>query len=204
MKTQSATDYILDLERRIEALERVGSGGGSVLPEPLDADTVEGNSIIDILAMAYPVGSIYISVVSTNPNTLFGFGTWVAFGAGKTLVGLNSGDTDFDTVEETGGEKAHTLTTSEIPAHDHGSASLTGGWSHHGDEGGSVVRSPYGIVGGTSMSGVYRPPNTAISASSSIKSMTINATHTHTSVGGSGSHNNLQPYIVVYMWKRTA
>lgn len=54
---------------------------------------------------AFPVGSVFISVVSTNPGTLLGYGTWAAFGAGKVLIGLDSGDTDFDTVEETGGAK---------------------------------------------------------------------------------------------------
>src|SRR3990172_4022657 len=54
---------------------------------------------------AWPIGSVFISVVSTNPATLLGFGTWSAFGAGRVLIGLDSGDTDFDTVEETGGAK---------------------------------------------------------------------------------------------------
>ena len=69
------------------------------------------SSSISLLA-PYPVGSIYISVASTSPATLFG-GTWVAFGAGRVLVGINSGDADFDTVEETRGEKTHTLTAAE-------------------------------------------------------------------------------------------
>lgn len=54
---------------------------------------------------AFPVGSVFIAVVSTNPNTLLGYGTWSAFGAGRVMVGRDSGDTDFDTAEETGGAK---------------------------------------------------------------------------------------------------
>jgi hypothetical protein len=62
------------------------------------------------LSTLYPVGSVYINAsVSTNPGTLLGFGTWAAFGAGRVLVGLDAGDVDFDTVEETGGAKTHTL-----------------------------------------------------------------------------------------------
>lgn len=57
------------------------------------------------LAEVYPVGCIYTSTVSTNPATVFGFGTWAAFGAGRVLVGVDSGDADFDTAEETGGAK---------------------------------------------------------------------------------------------------
>ena len=62
----------------------------------------------------FPVGSIYISVVNTNPSKWFG-GKWEAFGAGRTLVGVDPNDTDFKTVQKTGGEKAHILTKSEIP-----------------------------------------------------------------------------------------
>lgn len=54
---------------------------------------------------AFPIGAVFISVVSTNPSTLLGYGTWAAFGAGRVLVGLNAGDTDFDTAEKTGGAK---------------------------------------------------------------------------------------------------
>jgi hypothetical protein len=59
---------------------------------------------------AFPVGSVFISVVSTDPATLLGYGTWSAFGAGRVLVGLDSGDANFDTAEETGGAKTVTST----------------------------------------------------------------------------------------------
>ena len=69
---------------------------------------------------AYPIGSIYMNAtVATNPATLLGFGTWVAFGAGKVPVGIDATDTDFDVIKETVGTKTHTLTTSEIPSHTH-------------------------------------------------------------------------------------
>lgn len=128
-----------------------------------------------ILLAAYPVGSVYISVVSTNPSSLFG-GTWSAFGAGRVLVGIDAGQTEFDTVEETGGAKTHTLTTTEIPAHSHVQNRLPTAT-------GAVV----GFTVDTSMSG------------------TPSATGTSTATtGDGGAHNNLQPYIVVYFFKRTS
>lgn len=75
---------------------------------------VTSSSLLD----AYPLGAIYMSVVSTPPDTLFG-GQWTAIGQGKVLVGLDSGDTDFDTAEAEYGSKTHTLTVDELPSHSH-------------------------------------------------------------------------------------
>lgn len=82
---------------------------------------------------AWPVGSVYIAVDNTDPATRFGGGTWAAFGAGRVLVGLDSGDTDFDTGEETGGAKtvsaagsnsAPTFTGNALGTHAHGAGTL--------------------------------------------------------------------------------
>ena len=126
----------------------------------------------------YPVGSIYTSVVATNPATLLGVGTWAAFGAGKVMVGIDSGDTDFDTVEETGGAKtdSHTLTTSEIPSHSHGIQ--------------NVNTQSAGSATGYTQGASYTGSGTGTTAS--------------TGGGGAHTHDIVQPYIVVYMWKRTA
>ena len=131
-----------------------------------------------INAHVYPVGSIYTSVVATNPATLLGVGTWAAFGAGKVMVGIDSGDTDFDTVEETGGSKtdSHTLTTSEIPSHSHTLQGINGSES--------------GSTDGLNLSYNRASQNTLQTAS--------------TGGGGAHTHDIVQPYIVVYMWKRTA
>jgi hypothetical protein len=89
---------------------------------------------------AFPVGSVFIAVVSTDPGTLLGYGTWSAFGAGKVLIGLDSGDTDFDTAEETGGAK-----TKAISAHagtavaDHASHTHTGPSHQHNLAGGAAT-----------------------------------------------------------------
>tara|TARA_R100000654_G_scaffold30270_1_gene54985 strand:+ start:199 stop:927 length:729 start_codon:yes stop_codon:yes gene_type:complete len=137
--------------------------------------TVGGNTAATLQAV-YPVGSIYINAaVATNPATLLGFGTWVAFGAGRVMVGIDSSDTDFDTAQETGGSKTHTLTTSELPSHTH------------------TLNIPSSENGGTSNDHALFPDNT-----SSGETFTTAAT------GSNSAHNNVQPYIVVYMWRRTA
>ena len=138
---------------------------------------INGTNIFDKI---YPVGSIYINATnSTNPATLLGFGTWSSFGAGRVLVGIDSSDTDFDTSEETGGAKTHTLTTAELPSHTHTHTVETG-------------RSFSSSIGNAPV--VQGSDNTVLSSSAVTTSST----------GGGAAHNNLQPYIVVYMWKRTA
>jgi hypothetical protein len=138
------------------------------------ADIAGSKLASDALAAAYPVGSVYMNASdSTNPATLLGFGTWVAFGAGKVPVGIDASDADFDTAEETGGAKTHTLTESEIPSHTHT----------------LPIQPIYNIFGG---GGGYRTRYEP------------GGTTTTASTGGGQSHNNLQPYIVVHMWKRTA
>ncbi len=112
-------------------------GGGLVSFDNNDTDLNSGNiqdaikevntkvdiipTLSDILLSVYPVGSIYMSVNNVNPSTIFG-GTWIAWGEGQVPVGVKSSDTDFDTVEKTGGAKSVTLTSAQsgVPAHSHG------------------------------------------------------------------------------------
>lgn len=129
-------------------------------------------SAITIGKLLFPIGSIYTNASdNTNPGTLLGFGTWTAFGTGRVLVGIDTVQTEFDTIGETGGEKTHILTTAEMPAHTH-------------------TRGVSGTSGGFGLL-----DNAAASSSGNIATG---------STGGDGAHNNLQPYITVYMWKRTA
>ena len=126
------------------------------------------------LLAAFPIGSIYINTSSTNPGTFLG-GTWTAFGTGRTLVGFDSGQTEFDTDEETGGAKTHTLTVAEMPAHKH---NLT-------------ITNSAGSSSSNVKAGVSGSPD-----STNSNAMVNN--------GNGDPHNNLQPYIVVRFWKRTA
>ena len=86
----------------------------SGLQAALDEKTTQAAALL----AAWPIGSVYTSSSATSPSTLFG-GNWEAFGAGRVMVGLDASDTDFDTVEETGGVKTHALTIAEMPAHSH-------------------------------------------------------------------------------------
>jgi len=160
---------------------------------------------------AYPVGSIYMNASqSTNPSTLLGFGTWVSFGAGRVLVGIDGSQSEFNSIGETGGSKTHTLTTSQIPSHTHSvnppSTTTSSNGSHNhtyqANKDGGVSESTDNRNG----------PNEQPAPASTFTTSTV-GDHTHTlnipsftsgSSGGGESHNNLQPYIVVYMWQRTA
>jgi phage gp45-like len=132
-----------------------------------------------ILESVYPVGSIFTSTSSTNPGTSLGFGTWEAFGEGRVLVGKASSGT-FATGGATGGAETHTLTISEMPAHDHPRG--TSGFSD--DFGGGGTQ---GYLGGDQS-----------------RDTGVGADLRATTQGGGSAHNILQPYIVVYMWKRTS
>jgi len=148
------------------------------------------------LSAVYPVGSIYINAaVSTNPATLLGFGTWTEFGAGKVLVGLDSADSLFDTLEETGGSKdaivvSHTHTaTSTSTVTDPGHSHTTGNGAPNGAGDGEALTVRNNFAQST------RSATTGISVSTST---------TNASTGSSGTNANVQPYITVKMWKRTA
>lgn len=153
----------------------------------------------------YPVGSIYMSVKNTNPSTYFG-GTWVAWGTGRVPVGVNANDTNFATVEKTGGASAVTLTTAQMPSHTHAKGTLTtastGGHTHDLKN----QKASWGTSGGNRVLIDATSGYTAVSN----KTTTSAGSHSHTISGstaaaGSGNaHNNLQPYITCYMWKRTA
>lgn len=177
----------------------------------------------DVLPTCWPVGSVYCSVVNTNPNTLFGFGTWAAFGAGRVMVGLDANQTEFDVVEETGGEKTHTLTTPEIPSHTHVQDSHNHTQDAHTHTQNSHTHPSIQVQGGTTaaVTGTHIMTSTATGGSSRAATTpelanaatAVNqnttatnqaATAVNQNAGGGGAHNNLQPYVVVYMWKRTA
>lgn len=157
------------------------------------------------LQAVYPVGSVYISATSTNPATTFGFGTWAAFGAGKVLVGQDTGDSSFNTLEETGGSKnasvvSHTHTV-DGGAHQH-FVVTNGVVSESGDVTASNSLSESATQSGSSYQSYIGRPGAGV-ANVGLSSSTAH-THDVSTEGSSGTNANLQPYVVVKMWKRTA
>ena len=137
---------------------------------------VKDKTLLDFI---YPIGSIYMSVSSTSPELLIG-GKWVSWGAGRVPVGVNTSDIEFNSAEKIGGEKAHKLTIQESPSHQH----FVGIYINNSVSGDSVYW--------------FNPSGFASSNTGSSNSTKV------TSSGGDQAHNNLQPYITCYMWKRVA
>lgn len=129
-----------------------------------------------LFLLMHRVGDIIFSTSDENPSTIYG-GTWVAWGKGQVPVGVDTSDSDFNTVEKTGGEKEHTLTVDEMPSHTHAQYVTSDNVS------GGGIRVDY------TKDGASLPYLQGIDTGSS---------------GGNQPHNNIQPYITCYMWKRTA
>lgn len=140
---------------------------------------------IKYLYSFFPVGAVYISVTAINPSVYFG-GTWVTFGQGRTLVGVNTSDSDFNTVEKTGGNKAQTL------------VAKIGAYDSRTDKIGYTATGKAGNAGFT-----YGGSFNAAVAESSISTSRINH-HTQVDQGNGNPPTTIQPYVTVYFWKRTA
>lgn len=166
-----------------------GTDYGATLPSSpvtnqLFFQTAETNFVLDNV---YPIGSIYMNVNSTNPGTLFG-GTWEQI-QGKFLLGMSSSYP----AGSQGGEASHTLTTEEMPSHGHNPANQSG---YFGFITNSKKAFEVGDMGVQSGSGRYYPYSTT--AFDIIRNPLTGTT------GGGKSHNNMPPYLSIYIWKRTA
>ena len=156
--------------------------------------------IYDVGLQSRPVGNIYQSTNATSPAELFG-GTWEEMPAGRVLLAQGQSDwgTNY-TAGSTGGEATHQLTVGELPSHNHSASSNWAGEHNHRiiayfSSGGSGQRGVQNIISNNS--------NTA-----DVGYTSNSGGHSHTvSIGNTGSnsaHNNIQPYVSVYIWKRTA
>jgi hypothetical protein len=211
-----AKDYIC---RRIDVVDNLSSTSSDL---PLSAK--QGKELLsmidklksDFLDLTYPIGSIYISTNNTNPSELFG-GTWIAWGGGRVIAGVDSNQTEFNTVEKTGGAKytvftpsgtvqGHTLTINEMPSHGHyvpqqylhrldSDDNNFVNYGQNGTLGGWCIQWPTSVNTGVTRTGIpaFNTNNNGGGAS-----------HSHEFIGNSISIDHFQPYVTCYMFKRTA
>lgn len=160
-----------------------------------NADKVDGYHASDLLGKIYPVGSIYMSMSATNPHDLFGVGTWKRISQGRMLLGAD--DSTYK-AGATGGEATHTLTAAEMPAHSHG-ISTSGDHSHY-FYGSNNNNGPL-----TEGDGLDTEGNSHFTRNVRFTTSSAGAhTHTISNSGGGAAHNNMSPYLVCYIWQRTA
>ncbi|RGH20333.1 phage tail spike protein [Anaerostipes sp. AF04-45] len=171
----------------------------------------------------WPVNSIYINTVNVNPSTFLG-GVWVPFATGKTIVGVDTGQTEFNTPEKSGGHKELQSHAHGLNGHNHSVNITSGGQSashNHttgnssykywpvatgipeadsGDVGGNTYKYPR-IPSGATWGNITNTGNQSSDHSHYVSGSTGGNSGNTTSTGG-GNAGNLQPYITVYMWKR--
>lgn len=184
--TKQAIDKFAPV-KTVNGVEPDESGNVQILA---NLDEVEVKQIV--LDTFFPVGSIYTDVTgNVNPNTQFG-GTWEKI---QNAFLYASGS---KTVGTTGGEETHKLTTSEMPSHSHGGSAASTGAHNHG-----ISR----IVSSSNRPGRYWGSNSDDASAYTIE-FNSDGTHSHTlsinNTGGGSAHNNMPPYLVVNIWKRTA
>lgn len=177
----------------------IAAGTGHLILKTRGGTEIDAGLVVPDKLASWPVGSIFMNTSATSPTTLLGGGTWVRWGKGRMPVSLDEAQTEFDTAEETGGEKTVTLTEAQMPTHKHsGTTNSTGDHTHGYYEDGTsgfIWSNNTGSVRGQEAGFTERQTNGA-------------GVHSHTvtteNKGSSQAHNNLPPYITVYMWKRTA
>ena len=177
---QDTAQDVLDSQTQEEAFNKLTNGGeaqGIYYQNGelyINAAYITGAAPANILESVYPVGAIYISTVATNPKTLFGFGTWEQI---QDRFLLAAGSTY--AAGATGGEATHTLTVNEMPNHGHR----------------AYIRD---YINTTSIEAFTKASYSYTSTASDCGT----AGSILEKVGGGAAHNNMPPYLAVYMWKR--
>lgn len=175
-----------------------------VLNGNVDATNIKDGAVTaakiagDVLNKFYPVGSLYFNASNnTNPGSLLGFGTWVAV-PGQFIAGYDASQTEFNAAGATGGEKTHTLSWDEMPAHNHG----VNDPGHAHLYGNNVV-----FLTGSSTVALYKTGAANATNQATFGNGATGVSGSNISIanaGGGQPHNNLPPFKVAYIWQRTA
>lgn len=209
---------------KVSALTAASAAAGTNELPINESGTSKKLTISQVVGFVYPVGSIYVSTVSTDPGTLFGVGTWEAFGAGRVLVGLNDADTDFDTAEETGGAKTKTIAASNLPQltvaiTDGGHTHTQDAHTHVQDTHNHAITELRDATTGGATTNIALTADTSSTLGTKVtgsrvatnqnatavnQSATTGITATANTAGANTAISLMNPYIVVYMFKRTA
>lgn len=178
------------LEEGLQTLDNIIGVPSTFSPVMIPVVTDGGNfTYTPLVDLVYKIGDIKQTTTNVNPGTYLG-GTWVPWGTGRTPVGVDADQTEFNTVEKTGGEITHMLNGDEMPEHDHAISSdelqsLGLMWVNSNEmEVSSTQGQPHEYMWS-------EPEDTQITCNTNT-------------AGGGQPHNNLQPYITCYYWKRTA
>jgi len=162
-------------------------------------------AIANSLQTAYPVGSIYMNASNaTNPSSLLGFGTWTALAAGRMLIGNGGGYT----AGGIGGSSTTSLSSANLPSHTHGSSSLSISISDPGHSHTYTFKTTTGgtLAGGdpNSVGNVTVNTGNAVTGITASASTSTNISGSTDATGSGSSFTTISPYLVVYMWQRTA
>lgn len=186
-----------------QRIENETVNGGSINEAGILILTTKGGTTISAgqvrrpILDSWPVGSIYFSDKPENPSTFLGGGEWTRWGQGRVPVGVDTTQPEFDSVNETGGAKTVTLTADQMPVHNHPASADNQGQHTH-----TYGRTPPGATKPRATGGL------TVVESGDMNADTVSAAGAHShnistqNAGGGNAHNNLQPYITCYMWKR--
>lgn len=173
---------------------------------------VQQRTIKEVIDIVHPVGSIWETTTTDDPNVLWAGTTWVKMDAGRVLISAGTytenGTTYTYNLGDKGGEAKHQITIEEMTSHNHkGSASTSSLTGHFSTNMGTDQSASFsGIINSAIYTGGWRCK--ADGDSNKLNGFNINASHSHTislnNTGGSKAHENRMPYIVVNRWKRTA
>ena len=198
--------YVVLIDGTPIGIKQISSDSGNIMLQKVPDSVNEYRLVRQSDALCYShVGQIIESTTLAtleDVQAIYGSDTtWIQH-SGYILRGASSGVTANSATKD-GGEDTHKLTTNEIPAHTHGSKSLSGSlgatdsqlhWNWYTN----------GIVGSKSRNSGYMIDRVSNVSGTQIYEVTVNATHEHNSVGGGAAHNNMQSYKNVYIWERVS